>query len=54
MHGVQRPRDTCSLFSFAGEMGNLTKERMPCLQSGHGIDPGGATILEGMRLVEQR
>lgn len=54
MHGVQRPRDICSLVSFAGELGNLVKERMPCLQRGHGTDPGGATIFEGMWLVEQR
>lgn len=54
MHGVQRPSDIGSLFSFAGEPGNFTKEIIPFLQKGHGIDPGGPTISEGMLLVEQR
>lgn len=54
MHGVQRPRDRCSLISFAGEPGNLTKEVIPCRHRGHGMDPGGPTISDGMLLVEQR
>jgi hypothetical protein len=54
MHGVQRPRDTCNLFSFACEPGNLTKETIPCLQRGQGIEPAGPSISEEMLLVEQR
>jgi hypothetical protein len=54
MQGVQRPRDICSLFSFAWEPGNLTKEIIPYLHRGHGMDPGGPTNSEGMLLVEQR
>lgn len=54
MHGVQRPSDKCSLTSFTGEPGNLLKETMPCLQRGHGMDPGGPTNSEGRLLVEQR
>lgn len=54
MHGVHRPKESCSLISFIGELGNLTKERMPCLQRGHGIEPVGATMLDGIWLVEHR
>lgn len=54
MHGVHRPRDTCSLLSFTVEPGSFMKEIIGCLQSGHGMDPGGPTISEGMLLVEQR
>ena len=54
MHGVQSARDICCLFSFAGEPGILTKETIPCLQRGHGMDPGGPITPEGMLLVEQR
>jgi len=51
---VQRPRDMCNLFSFAWEPGNLTKETIPCLQRGQGIEPGGPSISEETLLVEQR
>lgn len=54
MHGVQRPRDICSLFSFAGEPGILTKDIIPYLHRGQGMDPGGPTNSEGMLHVEQR
>ena len=54
MHGVQSPREICILFSLDKEPGNLTKEIIPCLHRGHGMDPGGPTNSEGMLLVEQR
>jgi len=54
MHGVHRLRDTCNLFSFAWEPGNLTKEIIPCLQRGQGIEPGGPHVSEETLLVEQR
>lgn len=54
MHGVHRPRDTCNLFSFAWEPGNFTKDTIPCLQRGQGIEPGGPSISEETLFVEQR
>ena len=54
IQGVQRPSDRESFISFSGEPGSLTKDIMPCLQRGHGMDPVGPTISEGMLLVEQR
>jgi len=54
MHGVQRLRETCILFSFAWEPGNLTKETIPCLQRGQGMEPGGPHVSEETLLVEQR
>ena len=44
MHGVQRPRNRCSVISFAREPSNLTEEVIPCRHKGHGIDPGGPTM----------
>lgn len=54
MHGVHRPRDMCNLISLIGEPGNLAKDMIPCLHRGHGMEPGGPALSDGMLLVEQR
>jgi len=54
MHGAQRPRDRGSFISFAEEPGSLSKETMPCLQRGHGMEPVGPTISDEILHVEHR
>jgi hypothetical protein len=54
MHGAQRPRDRGSFISFAEEPGSPSKETMPCLQRGHGMEPVGPTISDEILHVEHR
>lgn len=54
MHGVHKLSDRCNLISFDEQPGSLTKETMPCLQSGHGMEPGGPNNSDGTLLAEQR
>lgn len=54
IHGLQSVSARFGLSPCTGVVGNLTKEIMPFRQRGHGIDPGGPTISDGVLLVEQR
>jgi hypothetical protein len=57
VQAVQRVRD--GIFVLASSfrdivVESLTKETMPCLQRGQGIDPGGLDAIAGIVFVEQR
>jgi hypothetical protein len=57
VQAVQRVRD--GIFALASSfrdivVESLTKETMPCLQRGQGIDPVGLDAVEGIVFVEQR
>lgn len=54
MHGLHMLRDRWSCFSFAVTPDNFTKDIIPCLQSGHGIEPNEPIISDWILLVEQR
>lgn len=54
IHGAQKPSDIGNLSSLVRELGSRLKDTIPCLQRGHGIEPGGSTVTEGTLLDEQR